>query len=134
MYFQLRQSVVLPFYKARGSGEGYSEAVYGSTSYLQNTMSPLYSKRSSAKDLLLKDADYSTPQDHYFGYVNRQSTLSQDEVQRELKVLRDLVPEKKLFDSVIEPLVKDRNIEEQKVYLFEQFDNLPQIEKRMICR
>jgi len=34
---------------------------------------------TNAKELILKDADYSTPQDHYFGYVHRNKDRLKDE-------------------------------------------------------
>jgi len=30
---------------------------------------------TNAKELILKDADYSTPQDHYFGYTQQDRNL-----------------------------------------------------------
>lgn len=30
---------------------------------------------TNAKELILKDADYSTPQDHYFNYTNQNKTM-----------------------------------------------------------
>ena len=32
---------------------------------------PRATERVRAKTLLIDDSDYSTPQDHYFGYLNR---------------------------------------------------------------
>ena len=29
----------------------------------------------NAKDLMIKDSDYSTPQDHYFAYISRKKDL-----------------------------------------------------------
>ena len=38
-------------------------------------MKPHALHRSSAKELILKDADYSTPQDHYFNYLGQKKDL-----------------------------------------------------------
>jgi hypothetical protein len=55
----------------------------------------------------LKDADYQTPQDNYFGYLQRMKSQDEPLEARELAVLRYLVPEEKLFQQVIRPLVLD---------------------------
>ena len=42
---------------------------------------------SNAKDLMLKDADYSTPQDHYFNYTQRdRAALSSGTSMSELRM------------------------------------------------
>jgi hypothetical protein len=48
--------------------EGVKELAKGTKSFV-NEMKPHALMPNNAKDLILKDADYSTPQDHYFGYT-----------------------------------------------------------------
>ena len=38
-------------------------------------MKPHALHRTNAKELILKDADYSTPQDHYFSYVAKKKSM-----------------------------------------------------------
>jgi len=40
---------------------------------------------TNAKELILKDADYSTPNDHYFSYVNRNKGMLDQMKMAELK-------------------------------------------------
>jgi hypothetical protein len=43
------------------------------------------------KALLLKDEDYSTPHDHYFGYINkRQMSDAEKEKKKELDIMKSL--------------------------------------------
>lgn len=58
-------------------------------------MSPLGLSRMNAKDLILKDSDYSTPQDHYFAHLQK---MKQPGVVRET-----------LEDQVINELNIDKN-------------------------
>jgi hypothetical protein len=37
---------------------------------------------TNVKSLLLKDEDYATPDDHYFGYINKRNTLPKGAEQR----------------------------------------------------
>ena len=46
----------------------------GTADFLRD-MKPHALHRSSAKELILKDADYSTPQDHYFNYLGQKKTM-----------------------------------------------------------
>jgi hypothetical protein len=53
-------------------------------------MAPHGLSRMSAKDLILKDSDYSTPQDHYFAHLLK---MKQPDIVRETleeKVISDL--------------------------------------------
>ena len=46
---------------------------------------------TNVKALLLKDEDFSTPHDHYFGYINRrQGETRQDEERKQMEVIRNL--------------------------------------------
>ena len=46
---------------------------------------------TNAKSLLLKDEDYSTPDDQYFGYINkRHSVPLESEMKKELEIVQSL--------------------------------------------
>ena len=47
-----------------------SSLASGTTNFIKE-MRPHALVPTNAKELILKDADYSTPQDHYFGYLQR---------------------------------------------------------------
>ena len=48
-------------------------------------------KKQNAKSLMIDDGDYSTPQDHYFGFINKRMNLSEDERKAaELKIFEKL--------------------------------------------
>ena len=34
--------------------------------------------RTNARALLVNDQDYATPQDHYFGYINKRQGLTEE--------------------------------------------------------
>ena len=46
----------------------------GTKSFL-NEIKPHALAPENAKELILKDADYSTPQDHYFNYTNHNKSM-----------------------------------------------------------
>ena len=60
---------------------------------------------SNAKELLLKDAEYSTPQDHYFAHIQSKKTVdtSEEEMERE----REAAVMKILFDDEDDALAVD---------------------------
>lgn len=106
IYANFRKNVILPFQMVsiKGSrGEINVQDVKSLSSGAGNFMKDLKPHGlapANAKELILKDADYSTPQDHYFGYVNRNKGAldqgaSMGEVNaelynEELKVIQDL--------------------------------------------
>ena len=45
---------------------------------------PRATKKISAKQLLLDDGNYSTTQDHYFGYLNRRNAELKEESEKQL--------------------------------------------------
>jgi hypothetical protein len=46
---------------------------------------------TNVKSLLLKDEDYSTPDDQYFGYINKRHKLPLDaEMKKELEIVQSL--------------------------------------------
>jgi len=56
--------------RIRGDGSIAQETLKGTTRFIRD-MSPLGLSRMNAKDLILKDSDYSTPQDHYFAHLQK---------------------------------------------------------------
>jgi hypothetical protein len=39
--------------------------------------------RGGAKELVLHDEDYATPNDHYFGYINKMQTVTAQNEQKQ---------------------------------------------------
>ena len=72
IYSNLKRQVILPLQLARIRGDGRiaQETVQGTGRFIKD-MVPHGLGRMSAKDLIMKDADYSTPQDHYFAYLQK---------------------------------------------------------------
>lgn len=63
--------------------------------------------RMSAKDLILKDADYSTPQDHYFAYLQKMKQPDIVKEKLEEKVIEDLnIDKSSLKQLLVEEEVK----------------------------
>ena len=59
---------------------------------------------------MIDDGDYSTPQDHYFGYINRKVNLTEEErKQTEYSVFNKL-QDKSLTDDVILASVPDSKL------------------------
>lgn len=59
------------------------EDLSSGTSTLLRQFRPMAYEKVSAKKLLIDDHDYSTPQDHYFAYVNKRNngyTLDDDKL------------------------------------------------------
>ncbi len=47
--------------------------------------------RTNVKALLMKDEDYATPDDHYFGYINKRHGLTDTaEKDKELQIMKNL--------------------------------------------
>lgn len=82
MYTSLRRNVVLPvnrliYKESTIESKEIMEIGSGAGEFLSQ-FKPRATERISAKRLLIDDNDYSTTQDHYFGYINRrQEELSQ---------------------------------------------------------
>ena len=55
----------------------------------------------SAKDLMLKDSEYSTPEDHYFAHIQskKQLELEQEADYESIKKKSELAVMRELFDS-----------------------------------
>ena len=75
MYSSLRRHVVVPVKKMyNGDKPVESREIMdlgsGATSFMSQ-LKPRATQRISAKNLLMDDGNYSTTQDHYFGYLTR---------------------------------------------------------------
>lgn len=77
IYANFRKNIILPFQMVtiKGShGElaanDFSSVAQGTGAFIKE-MKPHALAPTNAKELILKDADYSTPMDHYFGYLGR---------------------------------------------------------------
>ena len=58
--------------------------------------------KRNAKALMIDDGDYSTPQDHYFGYINKRVGQSQDErVSNEKEIYTRLTSALSTQDSIL---------------------------------
>jgi len=107
IYGGLRKNIIMPvsMVSIKGSQGTVDRADIktlgeGTKSFMRE-MSPHALTPSNAKELILKDADYSTPQDHYFMYVNRNKgkmdamglcveEMNEDLSGQELQLIRDL--------------------------------------------
>jgi hypothetical protein len=92
-------------------------------------MAPHGLGRMSAKDLILKDADYSTPSDHYFAYLQK---MKQPDVVKETledKVIEDLnIDKSSLKQLLVEEEVKP------KLTALQQFDILTPDQKLHLAK
>ena len=79
--FRTKQSVDLDEVMQVGQG----------TANFVGTFKPYELGRTNVKALLLKDEDYSTPHEHYFGYINkRQNENEKDEFKKEMEIMQSL--------------------------------------------
>ena len=63
--------------------------------------------KQNAKSLMIDDGDYSTPQDHYFGFINKRLNMTEQERKdTELRVF-DKLQGKSLTNDVILASVPD---------------------------
>ena len=76
IYSNLRKNIIMPMQMVglKGSSgtfdkEDVQNLTEGTRSFLKE-LKPHALAPTNAKELILKDADYSTPQDHYFNYTN----------------------------------------------------------------
>jgi len=56
---------------------------------------------------MIDDGDFSTPQDHYFGFINRRLTMSEEERKQTEHKVFDRLQDKSLTDDVILASVPD---------------------------
>ncbi|TNV87036.1 hypothetical protein FGO68_gene5713 [Halteria grandinella] len=98
IYTQLRRNVIMPVQQVftgvkTGSGANLDEilAVASGTGAFVSQFKPHALGRSGAKELVLNDQDYATPNDHYFGYIHkRQTVTAQNEQQQQVDILKSL--------------------------------------------
>lgn len=95
IYNQLRRNVILPFKQTFfGSNKQNIDLddilkIGSGTANFVSQFKPHDLGRSNVKALLLNDQDYATPQEHYFGYINRvQGMNKESEIKREQEVLK----------------------------------------------
>ena len=77
IYSNFRKNVIMPFQmvlvrapSGKVDQEDIKDVISGTSSFV-NDMRPHAILPASAKELMMKDVDYSTPQDHYFAYTQR---------------------------------------------------------------
>ena len=98
IYGQLRRNVILPFkqtFSRANSGKQIDLddllQIGSGTANFASQFKPHALGRTNVKALLINDEDYNTPQDHYFGYINKmQQTTDTKEKARELDVMGGL--------------------------------------------
>ena len=80
IYSNFRKNVIMPLQMVmvrapagQVNKEEVRDVLTGAGSFV-NEMRPHAIMPANAKELMLKDADYSTPQDHYFAYTQRSRT------------------------------------------------------------
>ena len=110
IYANFRKNIIMPLQMVAVKGQAGSvqgadlKALGDGTQSFIKDMKPHALTPANAKELILKDADYSTPQDHYFGYVQRTKSQMADEGlsmkqmnerlrEQELDIIRDLYDE-----------------------------------------
>lgn len=85
IYANLKKNVIMPLQMAQIQGDGrvnvsdLKDVGSGVGSFVAQ-MRPRAIIPQSAKELMLKDADYSTPQDHYFAHLQNKKAMSNDPV------------------------------------------------------
>mmetsp|Transcript_41628 Transcript_41628/g.54833 ORF Transcript_41628/g.54833 Transcript_41628/m.54833 type:complete len:114 (+) Transcript_41628:132-473(+) len=77
IYFNFRKNIIMPIQMVcvksptgKIDTEDLKEVASGTKSFIEE-IRPHALVPSNAKELMLKDAEYSTPQDHYFGYTQK---------------------------------------------------------------
>jgi hypothetical protein len=76
IYTDLRKNIIMSYKMVSIGGESQTElklaqakAMAQGTVNFFDKIKPHALEPSNAKELMLKDADYSTPEDHYFAYM-----------------------------------------------------------------
>ena len=82
IYGDLKRNVILPMQmvSVKGKASGYelkdAQAVAQGTGKFLKAFKPhAIVPSNEAKDLLLRDAEYSTPQDHYFAHIQSKKAI-----------------------------------------------------------
>ena len=87
--------------------------------------------KQNAKSLMIDDGDYSTPQDHYFGFINKRLNMTEQERKdTELRVF-DKLQGKSLTNDVILASVPDsKTLLEDEHIFFSSQTGIPKHEKK----
>ena len=122
IYHDMRKTVIMPLQMARIRGEGNlalaTTTLTSSANFAKNMM-PHGGIHGNAKELLLKDADYSTPSDHYFSHLQRLKSGGFSQEEQENKVLDEM----KVDHSALQIMLDEHNSKEKS--LTEMFAELP---------
>jgi hypothetical protein len=97
IYGQLRTNVILPFKQAffgtpgkQASLDDLFELSSGTANFVSQ-FKPRSMGPHNARALMIDDKEYSTPSEHYFGYINRRQGQTQAVAkEEELKVMKSL--------------------------------------------
>ncbi len=98
IYQQLRRNLILPMKQVYASATTKNQididelmTVSAGAATFASQFKPHALGPTNVKALLLKDEDYATPEDHYFGYINRRNTLPKGaEEVKELEIVNSL--------------------------------------------
>ena len=98
IYQQLRRTLILPMRQVFSSVTAKNQvdidellAVSAGASTFAQQFKPRALGPTNVKALLLKDEDYATPEDHYFGYINKRNALPKGaEELKELEIVKSL--------------------------------------------
>ena len=101
IYNDLKKNVILPAQMVSVKGNydlNDAKTVASGTGKFLKSFQPKAIQPPAAKDLMLKDAEYSTPQDHYFAHISskKEATLSQED---EIRAAREAQVMKVIFDA-----------------------------------
>ena len=91
-------------------------------------MTPGGLRPTSAKDLMLKDADYSTPTDHYFSYLGKVKSGELSKSEQEDRVLSTLDIDTAKFNQVV------AQVQQREPTLTELFQSLPHDKKVALAK
>lgn len=126
IYGQFRRNIILPMMNVlypQNSGVSLDDVIalgQGSRNFAAQ-FKPQAMGPTNVKALLMNDNDYSTPQDHYFGYINTRKGV--DDKKREREVLSGLGLETLLSEdfqkAILDDDFKDMD-EEQKQQLVDE--------------
>jgi len=87
IYANFRKNVILPFQlvslSSNATARNIAVTTISGTGRFINEITPHSPMTSSAKELMLKDTDYSTPSDHYFAHLQRLKSEDVPEYVRE---------------------------------------------------
>lgn len=112
----------MPYQLAGIRGQGgmaqITETAKGTSSFM-SYMKPSGIRAGSAKDLMLKDADYSTPTDHYFSYLGKVKSGEIVKTEQEKHVLSKL----DLDQTALARMVAENS--EREPTFVEMFQSLP---------